>query len=134
VGFSICDTWAKQDGSQALEHWLRSCDAGLNCSRAGGIILDQGLNPCFLHRQVDSLPLSHEESPLILFKKYSSIYLAATGLDCSVCIMLHHAGSFVEARGLSPVVVHGLSCLWHVAFQFPNQGLNLCPRHCKADS
>ena len=34
----------------------------------GGIFPDQGLNPCLLHWQVDSLPLSHQESeaPLLL--------------------------------------------------------------------
>ena len=46
---------------------LSSCDAGFSCFRAGGIFQDQGLNPCLLRWQVDSLPLSHEESPLILF-------------------------------------------------------------------
>ena len=28
-----------------------------------GIFLAQGSNPCFLHWQVDSLPLSHQGSP-----------------------------------------------------------------------
>ena len=36
---------------------------GLSCSRACGIFPDQGSNPCLLHWQVDSLPLSHEGSP-----------------------------------------------------------------------
>ena len=36
---------------------------GLGCSVACGIFLDQGSNPCLLHWQVDSLPLSHQESP-----------------------------------------------------------------------
>ena len=34
----------------------------LSCSAAYGILPDQGLNPCLLHWQVDSLPLSHERS------------------------------------------------------------------------
>ena len=33
-----------------------------------GIFLPQGLNPCLLHWQVDSLPLCHLESPLVCFK------------------------------------------------------------------
>ena len=37
---------------------------GLRCSTACGIFPDQGLNPCLLHWQVDSLPLSHQGSPL----------------------------------------------------------------------
>ena len=35
----------------------------LSCSTACGTFLDQGLNPCLLHWQVDSLPLSHHGSP-----------------------------------------------------------------------
>ena len=38
---------------------------GPSCPTACGIFLDQGLNPCLLHGQVDSLPLSHQESPII---------------------------------------------------------------------
>ena len=32
---------------------------GLSCSQACGIFLDQRPNPCLLHQQADSLPLSH---------------------------------------------------------------------------
>ena len=35
---------------------------GLSCSKACGILLDQGSNPCLLHSQADSLPLSHQGS------------------------------------------------------------------------
>ena len=35
----------------------------LSCTSACGIFPDQGLNPCLLHWQVDSLPLSHQGSP-----------------------------------------------------------------------
>ena len=35
---------------------------GLCCSAAYGIFPDQGSNPCLLHWQVDSLPLSHHGS------------------------------------------------------------------------
>ena len=34
----------------------------LSCSVACGILLEQGLNPCLLHWQVDSLPLSWQGS------------------------------------------------------------------------
>ena len=37
---------------------------GLSCSMACGIFLDQGSNPCLLHWQVDSVPLSHQRSQL----------------------------------------------------------------------
>ena len=56
-------------GLMRMASGLSSCDAGCSCSRAGGIFQDQGLNPCLLRWQVNSLPLSHEESLLILFKK-----------------------------------------------------------------
>ena len=36
---------------------------GLSCSKTCGLFLDQGSNPCLLHQQVDSLPLSHQGSP-----------------------------------------------------------------------
>jgi len=45
-------------GSTAVAHRLSS-------SAAYGIFLDQGLNPCLLHWQEDSLPLSHQGSPLV---------------------------------------------------------------------
>ena len=37
----------------------------LGCSMACGLFLDRGLNPCLLHWQADSLPLSHQGSPEI---------------------------------------------------------------------
>ena len=40
---------------------------GLSCSEAFGIFLDQGSNPCLLGWQADSLPLSHQGSPLNFF-------------------------------------------------------------------
>ena len=46
-------------GSRALEH-------GPSCSTACGIFPDQGWNPCLLHWQADSLPLSHQGSPDVL--------------------------------------------------------------------
>lgn len=36
---------------------------GLGCSAACGVFLNQGLNPCLLHRQVDSSPPTHQASP-----------------------------------------------------------------------
>ena len=40
---------------------------GLSCSTACGIFPDQGLNPCPLHWQMDSQPLCHQGSPLVVF-------------------------------------------------------------------
>ena len=41
----------------------------LSCSVACGILPDQVSNPRLLHRQADSLPLSHQGSPSSLFVK-----------------------------------------------------------------
>ena len=42
---------------------------GLSCSKVCGILLDQGLNPCLLHWQANSLPLSQQGSPSISVTK-----------------------------------------------------------------
>ena len=45
----------------------------------------QGLNPCLLHGQVDSLPLSHQESPAVEYssaiKKNEIMPFAAAWMD-----------------------------------------------------
>lgn len=51
----------KQGGSAVGAH-------GLRCSKARGIFVDQGLNPCSLHWQADSYPLGHLGSPDIKIK------------------------------------------------------------------
>ena len=38
---------------------------GFSCSQARGIFLDEGLNPCLLYWQADSLLLSHQGSPIM---------------------------------------------------------------------
>ena len=40
---------------------------GLPFPPPGGIFLTQESNPCLLHWQADSLPLSHQGSPVIDF-------------------------------------------------------------------
>ena len=60
-GLSICS-------SQALEHRLNSCGVHLlhvSCSTACEIFLYEGSNLCFVHWQVDSLPLSHQGSSVL---------------------------------------------------------------------
>ena len=59
VGFSSCSIWA-------LEHRFNSC-ATQAYSQACGIFLDQGSNLCLLYCQADSLPLSHQGSPVYSF-------------------------------------------------------------------
>ena len=55
----------------------------LSCSMTCGIFLDQGLNPCLLHWQAASLPLSHQGSLEVTFMEhllYTS--LVAQRLKC----------------------------------------------------
>ena len=59
-------------GSPALKCGLVVVEHGLSCSSVCGIFLDQGLNPCSLHWQVNSYPLYHQGSlrlRLMIFKK-----------------------------------------------------------------
>ena len=81
-GFSCCGAWVLgHTGSAVTFLGLESTGSivvahKLSCSEACGIFLDQGLNPCLLHWQVDSLPLSHQGSPVQqLFKTKFDQYL-----------------------------------------------------------
>ena len=46
---------------------------GLSCHMACGVFPDQGLNPCPLHWQADSLSLDHEGSPSVSFFSDTSL-------------------------------------------------------------
>ena len=46
----------------------RTREHRLSCPTACGLFLDQGLNPCPLHWQMDSLPWSYQGSPNLFFK------------------------------------------------------------------
>ena len=60
-GFSCCGAQTLGCvGSAAVAHRL-------SCPGACRIFLDQGSNPCLLHQQADSLPLSHQGSPQCIF-------------------------------------------------------------------
>ena len=52
-------------GLRALAQELRH--KAFRCSEGCAIFLDQGLDLCSLHRQVDSYPLYHQGSPLLAF-------------------------------------------------------------------
>ena len=69
AGFSSWSTGFRRLGSAAVAPRLQSTVSIVNvhrlsCSAACGIFPDQGLNPCLLHWQADSLPLGHQGSPL----------------------------------------------------------------------
>ena len=55
VGFGSCGSWAWGPGSVVV--------TGLSSFSTCGMFLDQGLNPCPLRWQVDSLALHHPGSP-----------------------------------------------------------------------
>ena len=57
MGFSCCRAWT-------LHAWALVAGVhGLSHSTACGILPNQGLNLCLLHRQADSYPLYHQGSP-----------------------------------------------------------------------
>ena len=68
-GFPCCGAWPLECvsfsscGSWVLEHRLVVVMLALICSMACGILPDQGSNPCILHWQADSLPLSYQKNP-----------------------------------------------------------------------
>ena len=80
---SSCSTWAPR--LQGTGSIVVVC--GLSCSVACGIFPDQGLNPCLLHWQADSLPLSHQGSPALI-----SLFMVfpEASIYCVIrCIVLH---------------------------------------------
>ena len=75
---------------------------GCSGSSACGIFLDQGLNPCLLLWQVDSLPVSHQGSPGIhsnLARSFiltwqdppSSTLLGSSEKGCPLCPVVRQA-------------------------------------------
>ena len=69
-GFSCCRAWtigcvdSEFVVGRLLSTGITVVAYGFSCSEACGICLDQGLKPCLLHWQVDSDPLSHQDSPV----------------------------------------------------------------------
>ena len=63
-------TVSRRAGSVVVAH-------GLSCSAACGIFPDQGSNPCPLHWQADSQPLSHQGSPLSVISNGETYATAA---------------------------------------------------------
>ena len=59
---------------------------GLSRSAACGILPDQGSNPCPLHWQADSQPLSHQGSPVTSLN--AVVLLFATGLNITTSNVL----------------------------------------------
>ena len=64
--------------ARALSTGLGVVAHGLSCSEACGVFPNQGMNSCFLHWQADSLPLSHQGSPINYKKKIIIIIVGAS--------------------------------------------------------
>ena len=91
-GFSCCGAGAVgMRASIVVAHGLSSCGSWAlgqklvvvacrpSCSAAWGIFPDQGLNPCILPWQVDSLSLIHCGKPCISFKHFFKIIVGCIG-------------------------------------------------------
>ena len=77
----------------------------------------------------------------VFFVCFFFFFLALLGLSCGTRgIFVVSCGSFVLVHGLDSSVwaqylwYAGLVAPWHVEVQFSDQGLNLHPLHCEADS
>ena len=96
-GFSCSRAWAP--GSRvSMVVALRLSSIGSivlvhrpSCSETCGIFPNQGMNPCLLHWQVDSLPLSHQRSPggTILFTVSCSVLTCCLGWWCVYENVIH---------------------------------------------
>ena len=93
-------TGSRRAGSVVVAH-------GPSCSAACGIFPDQGSNPCPLHWQADSQPLSHQGSPWSFLKnKFVYFWL------CWVFIAAHGLSVVVASKGYSSLRCVGFSLQW----------------------
>ena len=105
AGFSPYGSWAQWwwfPGSTAVAR-------GLSCFAVCGILPDQGLKPCPLHGQVDSLPLSHQgRSPLILIKdKFFALYKVKRHLaPAHLSYLMFHIPPSTPPQALSVSLSH----------------------------
>jgi len=100
MGFSSCGLWSLECSSVVAAH-------GLSCSVVRGILLDQGLNWCLLHWQVDSLQLSHLGSPGFLF--WCLAILEKSGINCFPNQDIIRAGFILET-----LLSDFSNFLWHL--------------------
>ena len=107
---TVCNPWTVAHQAP-LSVGFASKNAGVGCHfLLQGIFPNQGLNPCLLHWQADSLPLSHQGSPhgVLIYRGdivttgkasategriYHLHFLRGQGTPC-------HAGPHGEAQGL----------------------------------
>ena len=105
VGFSNWSSELWSTGSVVEAHRLSFI---VTC----GSFPDQGSNPHLLHWQADSLPLSHQGSPAILFM--------VTLLRESICVLCRDSGLLhMRKKERSRLVVSDSATPWTVAYQAP---------------
>ena len=126
VGFS---SW----GTQARWFWLMGpivVASGGNCSAACGIFPDQGSNPCPLPWQADSYPLYHTQVPRIAFYKTKVLSYLFGHTEPQ---LRHVAANRHSSCGMRALELQCVGCgMW--ILRFLEQGSNLHPLQCKADS
>ena len=107
TGFSSYGTCAQYLHSCALEHRLNCVGHRLSTC---GIILDQGLNACLPHWQVDSLPLCHQGSPIINFFFLITQHVSHSGK------ILFHSENFPFVKTLKVSLTEKFTSVNHCIF------------------
>ena len=74
VDFSNCATRAQVVVVPMLWNTGSIVVCGVSCFQACEIFWDMGSNPCFLHREADSLALSHQGNSMMVFRCNFSVY------------------------------------------------------------
>ena len=98
-------TGSRRAGSVVVAH-------GPSCSKAWGILPDQGSNPCPLHWQADSQPLCHQGSPSkVIFILYNGLSHVLEKINNNKHFYLEH----VELCGKKMILKTGL-CAFHLFF------------------
>ena len=93
-------TGSRCQGLQQLQHVGSAAVHRLSCSEARGIFPDQGLNPCLLHWQVTSSPVSHQGSPSTTFLiMLSGIYAHISPLALTICFFPDVQSNLTAHRG-----------------------------------
>ena len=80
AGFSSLQLVGSVVGAHGLWNTDSALVPGVSCSVACGIVPDRRSNPCLLHWQVHSLPLSHRESPVTLNFYFNFILMKSNSM------------------------------------------------------
>ena len=101
---------------------------GLSCSETCGVFPDQGSNPCLLHWQAETLPLSHQGSPAIILVVLSPSQCLLDPRKCRAALSVG-----TSPRRVSPLLSRLQSTPWTLHWPpdhrppQPNPVLSLLP-------